>query len=66
MAKFSSEFEYVKVPASEETTGHTVKIKIGSKWYTVADTWLVPGMGDASEVATLIAQLLNQHFRGKK
>ncbi len=66
MAKFASDFEYVKVAPSEETTGQTVKVKVGSKWYTVADTWLVPGMGDGAEVATLIAQLLNQHFRGKK
>lgn len=42
--------------------GYEVKIKLGKKWYTIADCYSVPKIGDASENAELITKLLNNHM----
>ena len=50
-------FEAVKTPAGIE-----VKTKIGKRWYTIADCYAVPNLGDASMTGELIARLLNNHI----
>ena len=54
-------FEAVRTP-----TGFEVKAKVGKRWFTIADTYLIPskqleaiGGGDAAANAGLIARLLN-------
>lgn len=43
----------------QENGQYAVKIKIGNRWFTAADTFMIPGVGDALDMATEIADLLN-------
>ncbi len=54
-------FEVVKTP-----NGYEVKTKIDGTWYTIADCYHVPSLGDAKENAERIAELLNQFFNHKQ
>jgi hypothetical protein len=39
---------------------YAVKVKRGDRWITVCETYLVQGLGDAEEVAGMIAEMLNK------
>jgi hypothetical protein len=45
--------------------GYEVKTNIDGTWYTIADCYRVPGIGDANEISILIAQLLTSYTRNK-
>ena len=63
MSKRRLEFEaaHIKGTLPEVKT----QIRKGGKWYTIADTYCVPGIGSSVESANLIAKLLNAHFAGE-
>jgi len=56
----------MKFEAVKTTNGFEVKTKIEGTWYTVADCYHVPTLGDAEENAKRIAQLLNHSFKTKR
>jgi hypothetical protein len=44
---------------NHEATGWEVRVKVGRRWQTVAETWAVDDLGNAAQVADIISGLLN-------
>ncbi len=56
----------IKFEAVQTPDGYEVKININGTWYTIADCYHVPTIGDAKQNAKRIAKLLNQFFNHKQ